>query len=283
MLPIIYSALVITNSLRIALLLLIGEYISPKIAIIGFHSVAGWINIFLIAILALYFLTQISFFTYQKSSYKINLSDHKAKLVPEISLIGLSLLFLLVNNGFDWAYPIKIIFVALTIKYLWSKFKVSFLPLKWLPFLIGMVTVFIWLLFVKVDVNKSHLFAEHLFNVESWQIYIWIIFRVLGASFVVPIAEELCFRGYLFNITQRFIKSKFNNIKINDLNITVLVFTSIIFGSLHSEWLAGFLAGLLFGIARMYRNRISDAIIAHAVTNFLLSLYIIHYQTWSLW
>ncbi len=187
------------------------------------------------------------------------------------------------NNGFDWAYPIKIILVGLIMKSLWDKFKISFLPLKWAPFLIGLITLFIWLLFTKADINKNNLFAEHLFNAETWQIYIWIIFRVLGTSIIIPIAEELSFRGYLFDITQRFIKSKFNNIKINYLNITVLVFTSIIFGSLHSEWLAGFLAGLLFGIARMYRNRISDAIIAHAVTNFLLSLYIIHYQTWSLW
>jgi exosortase E/protease (VPEID-CTERM system) len=281
--PIIYFIIVITNSFRIALLLLIGEYVSPNIAIIGFHSIAGWINIFIIAILALYCLTHLSFFTYKKSRFTIDLKHRKVELVPEICLIGFSLIFLLVNNGFDWAYPIKIILVALVIKHLWSKFRISFSPLKWTPFLIGLMTVFVWLLLVKDDIKTSRLFAEHIFSAQSWQAYLWLIFRILGSSVIVPIAEELCFRGYFFDATQQFLKSKFNEIKKINLNIAALIFTSILFGSLHSDWLAGFLAGLLFSIARMYRNRISDAIIAHAVTNFFLSLYIIYYQSWSLW
>ena len=282
-LPLIYIAVLLTNSLRISLLLLIGAYISPEIASIGFHSSAGWINIFLIAILALYCLTHLSFFTYKKSRFTIDLNHRKVKLVPEICLISLTLIFLLVNNGFDWAYPIKIILVALVIKHLWSKFRISFSPLKWMPFLIGLMTVFVWLLLVKDDIKTSRLFAEHIFSAQSWQAYLWLIFRILGSSVIVPIAEELCFRGYFFDATQQFLKSKFNEIKKINLNIAALIFTSILFGSLHSDWLAGFLAGLLFSIARIYRNRISDAIIAHAVTNFFLSLYIIYYQSWSLW
>ncbi|RIZ68956.1 MAG: hypothetical protein D0528_05945 [Methylococcales bacterium] len=52
---------------------------------------------------------------------------------------------------------------------------------------------------------------------------------------------------------------------------------------LHSDWLAATLSGFLFGLIRLYRNRVMDAVIAHSVTNLLLSAYVLHYSAWSLW
>jgi exosortase E/protease (VPEID-CTERM system) len=281
--PIICIILLLTNSLRMTLLLLIGAYISPEIASIGFHSAAGWINIFAIGFLALYSLTRLSFFTRQKSVFRIHLTDDTARLIPELVLISLSLLFLLFNNGFDWAYPLRIVLAGLVIKYLWKRLNIRFRPFDWKVLLIGIASLFIWILIVKNDLTKSHEFAGHLFSAQTWQTYIWMIFRILGASLVIPIAEELFFRGYMFDAIKHFLKDTPHKIRKNHIDILTLVITSILFGWLHSQWMAGFLAGLLFGLARLYRHRISDAIIAHAATNFLLAVYVVYFEAWSLW
>lgn len=281
--PVILILLLLTNSLRMVLLLLVGAYISPEIASIGFHSAAGWINIFAIGFLALYCLTRLSFFTRQKSVFRIHLTDDTARLVPELVLISLSLLFLLVNNGFDWAYPLRIVLAGLVIKYLWKRLNIRFRPFDWKVLLIGIASLFIWILIVKNDLTKSHEFAAHLFSAQTWQTYIWMIFRILGASLVIPIAEELFFRGYMFDAIKYFLKDTSHKIRKNYIDILTLVITSILFGWLHSQWMAGFLVGLLFGLARLYRHRISDAIIAHAATNFLLALYVVYFEAWSLW
>ena len=44
------------------------------------------------------------------------------------------------------------------------------------------------------------------------------------------------------------------------------VISSVAFGVLHGRWLAGILAGMLYALAQYRRGEISDAIVAHAVT-----------------
>ena len=48
-------------------------------------------------------------------------------------------------------------------------------------------------------------------------------------------------------------------------------------------WIAGMLAGLVYGLVRYHRDSVTDAIVAHAITNALLSGYVIAFGVWSLW
>ena len=60
--------------------------------------------------------------------------------------------------------------------------------------------------------------------------------------------------------------------------------SSVVFGALHgSRWLAGTIAGLLFGLALYRRRSLGDAVQAHATTNLLLVLYACATGRWSVW
>ena len=65
--------------------------------------------------------------------------------------------------------------------------------------------------------------------------------------------------------------------------IASLGITALLFGYVHSNILAGSIAGLFFGFAYLQRRQLIDAVVAHAVTNALLALYVIGFGYWSYW
>ena len=48
--------------------------------------------------------------------------------------------------------------------------------------------------------------------------------------------------------------------------------TAAVFGFSHNEWLAGILCGAAYQWLVLRKNRLGDAMTAHAITNFLLGL-----------
>ena len=72
---------------------------------------------------------------------------------------------------------------------------------------------------------------------------VWLVFRIVGSVVTVPIAEELAFRGYL---TRRLITSEFQDVPLGRFTWVSFLLSSVLFGALHSRWLAGTLAGMLY-------------------------------------
>lgn len=59
--------------------------------------------------------------------------------------------------------------------------------------------------------------------------------------------------------------------------------TSLLFGLVHYEWLAGILCGLAYQWLVISKNRLGDAMTAHAITNFILGIYIVWRGAWGFW
>ncbi|HSR09992.1 MAG TPA: CAAX prenyl protease-related protein, partial [Thermodesulfobacteriota bacterium] len=97
---------------------------------------------------------------------------------------------------------------------------------------------------------------------------------------VVPIAEELAFRGYLL---RRFVSADFEAVSPRRVSWIAIVASSALFGALHSRWVAGTLAGMLYAAAFRRRGKIADAIFAHAVTNALIAAEVLLFGHWGLW
>jgi CAAX prenyl protease-like protein len=111
--------------------------------------------------------------------------------------------------------------------------------------------------------------------------WIWITFRVAAAVITVPVAEELAFRGYL---ARRFISWDFDHVSFTDLTALSIALSSVAFGLMHGQhWLVGILAGLAYAIALRWRGRMGDAIIAHAISNLLLAVWVLGFGDWAQW
>jgi CAAX prenyl protease-like protein len=59
--------------------------------------------------------------------------------------------------------------------------------------------------------------------------------------------------------------------------------TVAVFGFSHNEWLAGILCGAAFQWLVLRKNRLGDAMTAHAITNLLLGGWIVWKGAWHFW
>ena len=104
--------------------------------------------------------------------------------------------------------------------------------------------------------------------------------RILGAAAVVPIMEELFWRSFIL----RFIdKPDFMELPPASASWRALAISSVLFAVEHFQWLAGLIAGLAYGALYMRSQTLWSPILAHAVTNLLLGLWVLATGAWSFW
>jgi CAAX prenyl protease-like protein len=118
-------------------------------------------------------------------------------------------------------------------------------------------------------------------NWSTCERYLWLAFRIFGAIVIVPVAEELAFRGYLY---RRLKSQSFEAVDLTKWYWLPALLSSVLFGILHPDRaLAGTIAGLAYLALMVRRGSITEAIIAHGITNALLAGYVLLTNSWKLW
>ena len=118
------------------------------------------------------------------------------------------------------------------------------------------------------------------FGENSTLAWLMIVTRLLGSTFVVPQIEEVFYRSFLY----RYVANQnFLSVPLNKFLPWPFVATAVVFGFAHNEWLAGILCGAAYQWLVLRKNRLGDAMTAHAITNFLLGAWIIWRGAWHFW
>lgn len=119
------------------------------------------------------------------------------------------------------------------------------------------------------------------FGDGSSMAWFYIGVHVLGMTVIVPPVEELFYRSFLYRY---FVKLDFLSMPLNRFHGLSFVVTSALFGLMHPDrWLAGIICGLAYQWLVIRKNRLGDAMTAHAITNLMLGLYIVWRGAWSFW
>jgi CAAX prenyl protease-like protein len=104
--------------------------------------------------------------------------------------------------------------------------------------------------------------------------------RLAILALLVPVMEELFWRSFLL----RWIDARdFLGMDARKASRTALLATSGLFALEHSLWLAGLIAGLAYAGLYMTTNNLRAPVLAHAVTNGILGLWILSTGSWHLW
>lgn len=118
------------------------------------------------------------------------------------------------------------------------------------------------------------------FGQNSALAWVFILTRILGSTFVVPPLEEVFYRSFLY----RYVASQnFLSVPLNQFLPVPFFATALVFGFSHNEWLAGILCGAAYQWLVLRKNRLGDAMAAHAITNFLLGIWIVRHEAWNFW
>jgi CAAX prenyl protease-like protein len=118
------------------------------------------------------------------------------------------------------------------------------------------------------------------FGVGSALAWLFVVVRILGSTFVVPPLEETFYRSFLY----RYLASQnFLSVPLNKFLPLPFLATAALFGLAHNEWLAGIVCGAAYQWLVLRKNRLGDTMTAHAITNFLLGIWIVWRGAWNFW
>jgi exosortase E/protease (VPEID-CTERM system) len=288
LLPLGVVVMFLFNAARIAALVLIGNAGAPQIAINGFHSQASWIAFSAVSVGFCMVIQRVSWFTVQpkrRESVVAELHDStSAYLLPLFVILAAGMVAHAATgaSGFEWLYPIRFIAAAAVLWSFRSTYRNLDWKFDWTGPVAGAVVFLIWIAFDRSsNLTADRNFSEALTAAPAAARTLWIAIRALAAVVTVPLAEELAFRGFLM---RRLIAADFDAVPFRRFSWFALTVSSVAFGVLHGGyWLAGCIAGLLFGLVMLWRGRFANAVIAHATANALLAAYVLTYQKWHLW
>ena len=98
---------------------------------------------------------------------------------------------------------------------------------------------------------------------------------------VVPALEEVFYRSFVYRY---IINANFLGIPLGTRNPRAWLATAFLFGLSHPEnWVPGILCGLAYQWLVIRKQRLGDAMTAHAITNGLLGLWVVWKGAWHFW
>ena len=105
--------------------------------------------------------------------------------------------------------------------------------------------------------------------------------RTARAALLVPVIEELFWRGWLPRWLQ---DTRFERIPLGTYSTFAFWTTAALFALEHGPyWEVGLACGLLFNWWMRRTRSLGDLMLTHAVTNLALSLYVMATGRWTLW
>jgi hypothetical protein len=107
------------------------------------------------------------------------------------------------------------------------------------------------------------------------------LLRAFGCTAVAPPIEELFWRGWLM----RWLTSHdFRKVPLGACTRFAFWAVAILFAAEHGPyWEVGLAAGIIYNWWLMRTKNLADCILAHAVTNGLLSAYVLLTGQWQYW
>jgi exosortase E/protease (VPEID-CTERM system) len=281
--PVAVALIFLLNSVRIAALVLIGDAGYPRIAVVGFHSQAGWIA-FNSAALAVAVIAKRSTWLNRmarEAAPDTLLENPTAPyLMPLLAILAAGMLAHAASAGFDWLYALRLLGGAAMIWiYRRQLLRVDW-GFSWRGVLMGLAACGLWIGFDHVY-GTAEAMPEALAAVSAPARGAWVFARILAAVITVPIAEELAYRGFLM---RRIAAAEFDAVPFAKVGALGLIGSSLIFGLSHGQfWAPGILVGLGFGWLAMRTSKLGEAVIAHACANAGIAAYVLLFDQWQLW
>lgn len=191
-------------------------------------------------------------------------------------------------GAFDtrWLYPLRILAAGAALAYCWRHYGelhgFNLTPRDWLLAVASGLLVFV--LWINLDQPWATLGSSGAgfkpLDASGQLDLLLVVLRLAGAALVVPVIEELFWRSFIM----RWIKDKdFLAVQPRAVGMAALAISAAMFATEHTLWFAGLLAGLVYGALYMFTARLWVPVIAHAVTNGVLGLWVLQTGHWEFW
>ena len=190
----------------------------------------------------------------------------------------------------QWEFPLRVIVLALVL-WVFSRRVVSLKMPYWVGSLgLGVAVFAVW---VGPDYlwpgYRAHWLFQNSITGETVSSLpagfemspLVLLFRSIRAAILVPVIEELFWRGWLL---RWLINPDFEKVPLGTYTASSFFISAVLFASEHGPyWEVGLLAGLAYNWWIVRTKSLGDCILAHAVTNAALSSYVVFAGKWEYW
>jgi CAAX prenyl protease-like protein len=193
----------------------------------------------------------------------------------------------------SWVYPAtyvaKTVLTGILLIVFWryyTKIKWSY---WWLGIIVGVIGIVQW---VGMQLWLQNHFAwfkpgphpfdafEHFHSREAAWAFVGV--RIFGAVIVVPVMEELFWRDYLWR--QILAPNDFKLAEVGEFDWVPFLLVPCFFSMVHGNWWpTAIVWALMVGTLLVYTKSLGACIVAHAVTNLLLAVYVLKTGDWAFW
>ncbi len=285
------------NAVRIAALVLIGDAGYERVAVVGFHSQAGWIA-FNVAAFAVAIVAHSNPWVSRMARARADATREPraaaagmpaaaaaanptaAYLMPLLVILAAGMIAHALSTGFELLYPLRFIGALAALWFYRRCYTGLDLRSSWRGPAVGVGMFIVWA-GIAAFMTSPTAEPEALSSLSTPLRTLWIGCRVLAAVLTVPMAEELAYRGYLL---RRLVSPRFESVPFAHARWPALGVSAVAFGLSHgSLWLPGMLAGLAYGGLAIRTGKLGECIVAHGTTNALLAVYVLYFHQWQLW
>lgn len=263
------------NAVRITVLILIGVHVSPELAVNGFHSFAGWLMFTALSISVLVvvgrsgYALQAAAVPRVRSVAPMAEDDVAGRILPFIVFALSGLIAQAFWREPALAYPVQ---VGMMLAALWWVRGTVRQHLAWpsaLSVIAGGLIGVAWI----VTAPAAEPPSEALLSLGAGTFALWAGMRILGTVALVPVIEELFFRGYVqARLDRGTLVSR----------IIAIAISAGLFALVHGRWIEAGLAGVVFSLVYMRNGRLADAMAAHAVANAVIAAVALWRGDWAL-
>ena len=183
-----------------------------------------------------------------------------------------------------WIFPVQTILCGALVLFFWREYE--FHPLRDPLFTIGIATV-VFIIWISPQqflgfAARNVGFDPEVFATMPAAYWGTVCFRFLRLVVVVPLVEEIFWRGFLLRylIAEKFEEVPFGKFSWLSFSVVSLAFC---FSHSASDRVAALITGMLYNCVAYRTKSLTSCILAHALTNLLLGIWIMKTRQWGFW
>lgn len=186
-----------------------------------------------------------------------------------------------------WIYGINVALVGALMAWWWREYgelyrqNLPTLREAALAVMVGIAVLIVWINLDMKPFRIGEATATYI-PLDSQGRLQWplIIVRWIGAALLVPVMEELFWRSFLMRWIDR---AQFETVLPQQVTMRAIVLSTFVFTLAHTLWLAAIIAGLAYAWLFVRTGKLWVPIIAHAVTNGVLGVWVVKTGNWGFW